>query len=72
MVIESRITPETFIGVYFKAFFTNTGDEYYTPCDSRILIDEKSIGLQVLSGALRISDPYQEMEETDIVAIEEM
>jgi hypothetical protein len=70
VVYDSRITPESFIGVYFKAFFSNTGEDYYTPWSSHIRALQMTVTLQVLNGALRIFDPSQELSKTDILAID--
>jgi len=69
---DFRIDADSVIGIYVKAFYTNTGDPYYTPiknwADSRFIPD--SFVVQVITGRVRLFDPNKNfVQETVVVAV---
>ena len=66
-VDDSRIAPNNVTNVYVKAFYTNTGNAYYTPIDH--WIRNTSFVVQVLTGRVRLFDPDQELSQTTVVVV---
>lgn len=71
-VNDFRIDADSVVGIYTKAFYTNTGDPYYTPvktwADSRFVTD--LFVVQVSTGRVRFFDPNKDLvQKTVIVAV---
>ena len=70
---NADIEPGYVTGVYVKAFYTNTGDAYYTPIHDWAEINVESPRLflfQILSGELRLFDMSKDLlNETVVVSI---
>lgn len=70
VIYDVRISPSSVVAVYIKAFYTNTGDPYFTPFELWTELHTSSLDAvlyQVRPYAIRFFDPNKKLDKEIVV-----